>query len=191
MHRQIHAHTDIHAHTQTDTGTHKLTQRHAYMQTHRPTYTCTHTQIHMHADSDVQTHRDAHTDSHTQTHERTQTCTHRQTLTDRCTCGHTETEQYLDHSQTSATPRSWMEESLYFLLPGGNTLSRAEWQLFQSDSSGDRRHERAAEHLPLSHRVQNGPPCILNSFSERSLGVAGPKLSLRLDQQFKSKRCGE
>jgi len=36
--------------------------------------------------------------------------------------------------------------------------------------------------LPLSHEAQNGPPCFLNSFSERSLGVAGSTSSPRLGQ---------
>ena len=42
------------------------------------------------------------------------------------------------------------------------------------------------ETLPLSHEVQNGPLCFLNSFSERSLGAAGSKLHPRLGQQFMS-----
>ena len=42
------------------------------------------------------------------------------------------------------------------------------------------------ETLPLSHEVQNGHLCFLNSFSERSLGAAGSRLILRLGQQFMS-----
>ena len=38
------------------------------------------------------------------------------------------------------------------------------------------RDKRVRKTLPLSHKVQNGPPCFLNSFSERSLGVAGSRL---------------
>jgi len=45
------------------------------------------------------------------------------------------------------------------------------------------------EALPLSDKVQNGPFCFLNSFSERSLGAAGSRLSLR-PQQFMSKGYG-
>ena len=36
----------------------------------------------------------------------------------------------------------------------------------------------------MSHEVQNGRPCFLNSISEKSLGAAGSKLSLRLGQRF-------
>jgi len=40
---------------------------------------------------------------------------------------------------------------------------------------------------PLSREIQRGPPCILNSFLERSPGVAGARLSLRLGRRFMSK----
>ena len=43
---------------------------------------------------------------------------------------------------------------------------------------------KGKENLPLSHEVQNGPPCFLNSSSERSLGAAGSRLSPRLGQRF-------
>ena len=43
------------------------------------------------------------------------------------------------------------------------------------------------EAVPLSHEVQKGPPCFLNSFSERSLGAAASSLSPRLGQRFMSK----
>ena len=43
------------------------------------------------------------------------------------------------------------------------------------------------EALPLIHKVQNGPPCFLDSFSERSLGAAGSNPSLRLGQWFMAK----
>ncbi|GAB0202635.1 hypothetical protein GRJ2_002729100 [Grus japonensis] len=43
------------------------------------------------------------------------------------------------------------------------------------------------EALPLRHEVQKGPPCFLNSFSERSLGAARSSLSPRLGQRFMSK----
>jgi len=39
----------------------------------------------------------------------------------------------------------------------------------------------------LSHEVQKGPLCFLKSFSERSLGAAGSRAGLRLDQRFMSK----
>ena len=35
------------------------------------------------------------------------------------------------------------------------------------------------ETLLLSHKVRKGPPCFLNSFSERSLGAAGSRPGLR------------
>jgi len=41
--------------------------------------------------------------------------------------------------------------------------------------------------LPLSHEVQRGLLCILKSLSERTLGVAGSRLSSRLGQRFMSK----
>jgi len=44
--------------------------------------------------------------------------------------------------------------------------------------------------LPLSHEVQKGPPCFLNSFLERSLGVAGSSLSPRLGRQFMAEGVG-
>ena len=45
---------------------------------------------------------------------------------------------------------------------------------------------KGREKLPLSHKVQNGTPCFLNSFAERSLGAAGSRLRPRLGQQFMS-----
>jgi len=47
--------------------------------------------------------------------------------------------------------------------------------------------KRVRKTLLCSHEVQSGPSCFLNSFSERSLGVAGSRLSLILDQLFMSK----
>ena len=47
--------------------------------------------------------------------------------------------------------------------------------------------QRVRKTLPLSHEVQSGLPCFLNSFSERSLSVARSKPSLRLGQRFMSK----
>jgi len=38
----------------------------------------------------------------------------------------------------------------------------------------------------MSHQVQTGPPCFLNSFPERSLGAAGLRTNLR-PQQLMSK----
>lgn len=45
----------------------------------------------------------------------------------------------------------------------------------------------AGEALPLSDEVQNGSPCILNFFSERSLGVARSSLIPELSQWFMPK----
>jgi len=44
------------------------------------------------------------------------------------------------------------------------------------------RDQRVRKTLLLGHEVQNGPPCFLNSFSERSLGAAASRISSRLDQ---------
>ena len=49
------------------------------------------------------------------------------------------------------------------------------------------RDSKSKENLPLSHEVQNGPSCFLNSFSERSLGAAGSNLSPGLGQLFMAK----
>jgi len=43
------------------------------------------------------------------------------------------------------------------------------------------------ETIPLNHKVQNGPSCFLNTFTERNLGAAESRLNLR-PQQFMSKR---
>jgi len=59
-----------------------------------------------------------------------------------------------------------------------------EWKMIYTEVKekcmGDR------ETIPLSHKVQNGPPHFLNSYSERSLGVAGFRTGFR-PQWFMSK----
>lgn len=45
-------------------------------------------------------------------------------------------------------------------------------------------NKRARKTLFLIHEDQNGRFCFLNSVSERSLSVAGSKLSPRFGQQF-------
>jgi len=49
------------------------------------------------------------------------------------------------------------------------------------------RNKKVRKTLLFSCEVENGPPGFLNSFSERRLGVAGFRLSPRLDQWFMSK----
>lgn len=61
------------------------------------------------------------------------------------------------------------------------------WLGQQFMSKGREEIHRVRKNLLLSHNIQNWPPCFLNSFSERSLGPAGSRLSLRLGQWFMPK----
>lgn len=72
-----------------------------------------------------------------------------------------------------------IQRDVFHFHPILHISNRAAWEAFKS-LLWELKEEDIREALPLSCEVQKGPPFVLNSFSERSLGANGSDLSHRL-----------
>ena len=74
------------------------------------------------------------------------------------------------------------------LMTAWKKHTKENWVIHMLEWSAERPETtRVRDALPLSHEVQNVPPCFLNSISEGNVRASGSRLSPRLDQCFVSK----